>query len=64
MKVVTIEKVILNREEMNALDKACTILEEIYAMVPSGSKLDKQLSELLTPLADFIDDVEVILEDD
>ena len=62
MKIVTIEKVILTEEEMNALDEACTVLEKLYAMTPSGSELDKQLSELLTPLSDFIDDVEVMIE--
>lgn len=62
MKIVTIEKVILTEEEMNALDDACTILEKLYSMAPSGSELDNQLSELLTPLSDFIDDVEVIIE--
>lgn len=62
MQVVTTEKVILTEEEWNTLDEACALLERVYAMIPSGSKLDKQLNELLTPLADFIDDVEVILD--
>ena len=62
MKIITTEKVVLTEEEMNVLDDACVVLEKLYAMSPSGSKIDKQLSELLTPLSDFIDDVEVIID--
>ena len=64
MKIKIIEKVILTEAEMNALNEACDIIEELYRMAPSNSELDKRLNALLTPLSDFIDSVEVIIDND
>ena len=64
MKIKIIEKVILTEEEMNTLNDACYVIEELYRISPSNSELDKQLGELLTSLSDLIDNVEVVIDND
>ena len=62
MRVEKIEKVVLTREEVDALNKALSIIDDVYNAANSKGELEKQTSDMITALTDFIDNAEIDLK--
>ena len=62
MRIEKIEKVTLTSEEVNTLDKALSIIDDVYTAANSKGELEKQTSNIITALTDFLDEVNVDLK--
>ena len=62
MRIEKIEKVVLTSEEVNTLDKALSIIDDVYTAANSKGELEKQTSNIITALTDFLDEVNVDLK--
>lgn len=55
MKIEKIEKVILNEDELLILEKAIDLIDTIYRAATQGEKVEKEASNILGLLTDFMD---------
>ncbi len=62
MKIEKTEKVILTTEEATTLNKALDIIDKVYDISNSKGELEKQTSDIITALTNFIDDAEIDLK--
>ena len=56
MKIEKIEKVILTETEFLILEKATDLLDSIYRTAMQEGQIEKETSNILASLSDFIDD--------
>lgn len=54
MRIEKIEQVILTEEEYNILENSLRIIDEVYNVCEEKGELEKQTSNIITPLNDFI----------
>ena len=56
MKIEKIEKVILNEDELLILKEAINLIDTIYRTATQEGKVEKEASNILGLLSDFMDD--------
>ena len=56
MKIEKIEKVILNEDELLILKEAMNLIDTIYRTAMQEGKIEKEASNILGLLSDFMDD--------
>ncbi len=56
MKIEKIEKVILTETEFLILEKATDLLDSIYRTAMQEGQIEKEISNILASLSNFIDD--------
>ena len=62
MRIEKIEKVILTSEEVSTLNKALSIIDDVYNAANSNGEFEKQTSKIITALTDFLDEVNIDLK--
>ena len=60
MRIEKIEQVILTEEEYNILENSLKIIDEVYGVCEEKGELEKQTSNIITPLNDFINSAKVV----